>query len=116
MWSKSGFGEPHVLRRDGSFVVLPFTAGNWDGWSPFYTVGDMRSLLRAERRLLSSGRPGWLATTIDTPLFALPGEVWEHGSQLHEIASAVTRGGKSGELVNVTPHVIARYARLLAER
>ena len=116
MWSKSGFGEPRVLRRDGSFVVLPFTAGNWDGWSPFYTVGDVRSLLRAERRLLSSGRPGWLSTTIDTPLFALPGEVWEHGSRLHEIARAVAHGGKSGELLNVTPHVIARYARLLTER
>jgi hypothetical protein len=76
----------------------------------------VRSLLRAERRLLSSGRAGWLATTIDTPLFALPGEVWEHGSRLHEIARVVARGGKSGELVNVTPHVIARYARFLTER
>jgi hypothetical protein len=53
---------------------------------------------------------------IDSPLFALPGEVWEHGAQLHEVSSAVAQGGGSGELVNVTPHVAARYARLLAGR
>lgn len=116
MWSKSDFGEPRVLRRDGNFVVLPFTAGNWDGWSPFYTVGDAHTLAHAERRLLRSGKPGWLATTIDSPLFALPGEVWDHGSQLHEVATLVARGGRSGELVNVTPNVVARYARLLAGR
>lgn len=116
MWSKSGFGEPRVVQRSGDFVVLPFTAGSWDGWSPFYTVGDGRALLRAERRLLARRKPGWLATTIDSPLFALPGEVWEHGARLHEVTSAVAQGGGSGELVNVTPHVVARYARLLADR
>ena len=115
MWSKSGFGDPRVLWRDGDFVVLPFTAGNWDGWSPFYTVGDARTLSHAERRLLRSPGPGWLATTIDSPLFALPGELWEHGSRLYEVASTVARGGRSGELINVTPHVIARYARLLSD-
>lgn len=116
MWSKSGFGDSRVLRRSGDFVVLPFTAGTWDGWSPFYTVADARTLSLAERRLLARRRPGWLATTIDSPLFALPGEVWEHGARLHEIARAVAQGGRSGELVNVTPRVVARYARLLADR
>lgn len=116
MWSKSGFGEPRVLRRDGDFLVLPFTAGNWDGWSPFYTVGDARALSHAERRLVRRRKPGWLTTTIDSPLFALPGELWEHGSRLYEIASIVARGGRSGALINVTPHVIARYARLLSDR
>lgn len=116
MWSKSRFGEPRVLRRDGDFVVLPFTAGNWDGWSPFYTVGDVGALFRAERRLLRRREPGWLASTIDSPLFALPGEVWENGARLHAVARAVAQGGRSGELVNVTPRVVARYARLLADR
>jgi hypothetical protein len=113
MWSKTRFGEPTVLRRDGHFVVLPFTAGAWDGWSPFYTVGDVGALFRAERRLLARGAPGWVASTIDSPLFALPGEIWENGGRLHAIASAVARGGRTGELVNVTPRVVARYARLL---
>jgi hypothetical protein len=116
MWSKSHFGEPRVLHRDGGFVVLPFTAGAWDGWSHFYTVGDVRALFRAERRLLARRAPGWLASTIDSPLFALPGEIWDQGARLHAIARAVAAGGRSGELVNVTPRVVARYARMLADR
>ncbi|MFL5827110.1 MAG: hypothetical protein ACJ76V_11360 [Thermoleophilaceae bacterium] len=114
MWTKAGFGLPRALRRDGEFVALPFTAGSWDGWSPFYTVGSVDGLLRAERRLRRLGEPGWLATTIDSPLFAMSGEVLEHGARLYEIAHAAASGGSSGELVNVTPNVVARYARLLA--
>lgn len=115
MWSKAAFGRPTVLLRRGDFVALPLTAGNWDGWSPFYTAGDAKDVARAERRLVRGGRPGWLATTIDSPLWMLPGEVLEHGARLHRIASLVAAGGRSGRLVNVTPHVIARYARLLDE-
>jgi hypothetical protein len=116
MWTKSGFGTPTVLRRDGDFVVLPFTAGNWDGWSPFYTAGHAADIVRAERRLRRRARAGWLATTIDSPLFALSGEIWENGRRLHEIVRTVAGGGASGELVNATPDVVARYARLLAGR
>jgi hypothetical protein len=112
MWTKAAFGEVRpVFRRDG-FVALPFTAGNWDGWSPFYTVGSAGDVAAAERRLLRGGA-GWLASTIDSPLFLLPGEILEHGSRLHELAALVAAGGRSGRLVNVTPNVVARYARLL---
>jgi hypothetical protein len=116
MWTKTNFGVPRAVVLDGDFVALPFTAGNWDGWSPFYTVGRAADLHRAERRLLRSGRPGWLASTVDSPLFALSGEVWEHGARLHEIARSAAGGGRSGRLVNVAPEVVARYARLLRRR
>jgi hypothetical protein len=116
MWTKAGFGDPRVVARHGDFVALPLTAGNWDGWSPFYTVGSRLDLLRAEARLLRARRPGWLASTIDSPLWALPGELWAQGGRLHAMAELVARGGRSGRLVNVTPNVVARYARLLDER
>lgn len=116
MWTKAGFGRPAVYGRSGEFLALPFTAGSWDGWSPFYTVGSAGDLRRAERRLLRVGRPGWLASTVDSPLFAMSGEVHEHGSVLHRMASLVAAGGVSGNLVNVTPNVVARYARLLDDR
>jgi hypothetical protein len=113
MWTKTGFGTASVVERHGDFVVLPFTAGNWDGWSPFFTLGSHHDVRRAERRLLRAGRPSWLASTIDGVLWALSGEVWARGCQLHRIASLVAQGGRSGELINVTPSVVARYARLL---
>jgi hypothetical protein len=114
MWTKSAFGTARAAAREGDFVALPFTAGNWDGWSPFYTVGSVADVRRAERRLRRAG-PGWLASTIDSPLFALSGEVWENGSRLHQVARMIAEGGTSGELVNVTPGVVARYARLLSD-
>jgi hypothetical protein len=112
-WTKTSFGRctPRLLGDD--FVTLPFTAGSWDGWSPFYTAGRVAQLRRAERRLLRGGRPGWLAATVDSPLWLLPGELREHGHRVHELAVFATNGGSSGELVNVTPNVVARYARLL---
>jgi hypothetical protein len=116
MWTKAGFGRPRVLHRDGDFVALSLTAGNWDGWSPFYTVGSAQDLARAERRLLRGGRPGWLVGTIDAPLWALSGEILERGCDLLRIARLMVRGGASGRLVNVTPNVIARYARILDEQ
>lgn len=116
MWSKAGFGVPRILLRRGEFVALPLTAGNWDGWSPFYTVGSPRDLARAERRLLRRREPGWVAATVDSPLWALPGEVLERGSVLYRTAELAARGGNSGRLVNVTPNVVARYARLLDDR
>jgi hypothetical protein len=110
MWTKASFGQSRPATRKGDFVALPFTAGNWDGWSPFYTVGSAADVAAAEKRLRG---PGWLASTIDSPLFLLPGELLEHGSRLYELAALVARGGRTGRLVNVTPNVVARYARLL---
>jgi hypothetical protein len=116
MWTKAEFGHPRVVARQGDFVALPFTAGNWDGWSPFYTVASERDVLRAERRLLRSKRPGWLASTVDGPLWALPAELWERGAMLYRIAALLARGGRSGRLVNTTPEVVARYARVIDDR
>jgi hypothetical protein len=116
MWSKAGFGLPRVLHRDGDFVALSLTAGNWDGWSPFYTLSSAADLAHAERKLLRADKPGWLVGTIDSPLWALSGETLERGSELYSIARLAAAGGKSGRLVNVTPNVVARYARVLDER
>jgi hypothetical protein len=115
MFTKACFGETRPALRRDDFVAIPFTAGRWDGWSPFYTLSHPRDLVRAERALDRRG-PGWLVSTIDGPLWALPGEVWEKGSVLHRIAKLAARGGRSGRLVNVMPNVIARYARLLGDR
>jgi hypothetical protein len=97
-------------------VALTYTAGRWDGWSPFITVNGLSDLRRAERRLLRGGRPGWLAGTLDTCLWAFTGEVWDRGRELYAICRWMAEGGSSGRLVNVTPRTAARYARLLADR
>jgi hypothetical protein len=46
MLSKSGFrAPPRVLVGDREFVALNYTAGQWDGWTPYETItgnGDLR--------------------------------------------------------------------------
>lgn len=111
-WTKAAFGEPVLAHRDGAFVALPFTAGEWDGWSPFYTIATARDVRRAERRLLRRRRPGWLVSTIDTPLWALSGEILEHGPRLVDLAQSFT---SSPDIVNVLPGTIAAYAKVIAE-
>ncbi len=115
MWTKAGFGSAVPALMDGDFVALPFTAGDWDGWSPFYTIRNTAQVRSAERRLTRGGKPGWLASNIDSILWMLPGEVLEKGRALFQVAQLVAGGGGTGKLVNVTPNTVARYARILAE-
>lgn len=110
MWTKSRFGEPAPTFRGDGFMALPLTAGNWDGWSPFYTVSTLGDLKRAQTRMASSDR-GWVAGVIDTPLWLMSGEALRRGHRLQEIAEFVVRGGRGGRLVNVRPSQVAAYAR-----
>jgi hypothetical protein len=114
MFSKAGFGNPPtVLYQDADFVALNYTVGHWDGWTPFETINTVEDLRRAEKKLLSAKRPGWLVGQLDTCLWAFTGPIWERAAGLRAIADFVARGGDSGRLINVTPRVVARYARLL---
>ena len=115
MWTKASFGSAAPALVDGDFVALPFTAGDWDGWSPFYTIRNTAQVRSAERRLTRGGKPGWLASNIDSILWMLPGEVLEKGRALFQVAQLIAGGGGTGKLVNVTPNTVARYARILAE-
>ena len=116
MFSKAGFGQPPaVLYQDADFIALNYTAGQWDGWTPFETINSVDDLRCAERRLLALKKPGWLVGTLDTCLWAFTGPIWERGTGLRDIAHFVAQGGDSKRLINVTPQVVARYARLLGE-
>jgi hypothetical protein len=116
MFSKAGFGAPPtVLYHDANFLALNYTVGQWDGWTPFETINSVDDLRRAEKKLLRARRPGWLVGQLDTCLWAFTGPIWERGAGLRAIADFVARGGNSGRLINVTPRVVARYARLLVE-
>lgn len=105
MWTKAGFGSGRPVWSEEDFVALPLTVGNWDGWSPFYTVSHKRDL--------STRRAGveWLAGVIDTPLWLMSGEALDRSSELLSIARFVAGGGRRGELVNVLPGAVAHHAR-----
>ncbi len=116
-FTKSGAGAtPRVAEGIDGLTVLNYTAGRWDGWTPFVTVNDESDLESAERKLLARARPGWLVSTVDSCLWTFSGHVWARGAELEGICRWIARGGRSGRLINVTPRTVARYARLLVER
>jgi len=57
--------------------------------------------------------PGWFIGTLDAPVIAFNPYIWREGSRFMRIVEWLTG---SEQVVNVTPRVVARYARLLTER
>ena len=115
VFSKAGFGAgPRVLALYDDFIAMNYTAGRWDGWTPFETINDIADLRTAERRLLALRKPGWLVGTLDSCLWTFTGPVWRRGAALFDVASFLAAGGDTGRLINVTPRVVARYARTVA--
>ena len=116
LFSKAGFGEPpRALSVDDRFIAMNYTAGRWDGWTPFETINSLHDLRSAEKRLLARREPGWLVGTLDSCLWTFSGPIWQRGAALHAMATYLAGGGDSGRLVNVTPRVVARYARRIKE-
>ncbi len=114
MFTKAGFNlGSKVEYMDDSFIALNYTAGQWDGWTPFETINDVSDLKRSERNLLRKGKPGWLVGTIDSCLWTFSGEAWQKGRSIYDIATFCAEGGTSKKLINVKPHTIARYARII---
>lgn len=115
-FTKAGFKEkPETKYIDNSFIALNYTAGQWDGWTPFETINDVSDLHTAEHKLLKSGKPGWIVSTIDSCLWTFSGEFWKRGHKLFEIAQYCVKGGCTGRLINVKPYTVSRYARIIAE-
>ena len=114
--TKSEFGAPPTVATgvDG-LTVINYTAGRWDGWTPFETINRLSDLERAERTLRRAGSAGWLLGGLDACLWAFSGHVLDRGRELRAICRWVAGGGSSGRLHNVTPHTMVRYARILAE-
>jgi hypothetical protein len=115
MFTKAEFkAEPRVLYSDDDIIVLNYTTGRWDGWTPFETINHLCDLAETEKRMTRAGRPGWIVGTIDTCLWTFSGEVWKRGPGLHDIARFCSEGGRTGKLVNVRPGTVVRYARVIA--
>jgi len=115
-FTKAMFGGVSASTTLAGLTVLNQTAGRWDGWTPFVTVNGLVDLRRAERRLLRGHRPGWLAGSLDTCLWAFTGPRWDRSAELKRICQWVAEGGSSGRLINATPGTVARYAKMLSDQ
>jgi len=111
-------GSGKVLFREGDFVVLSQCGHLTYPASPFVRVDGPEEMAECERKLTEGGRPGFIIAVLDSPIYAYPvylslGDPF-HRRRLGEFFEYLSRGGVTGKLVNATPHVVARYARLLS--
>lgn len=107
-----------IVYRDGDFVVLSQTARTHNG-SPFVR-GDRDKFSEAEKEFAKQNKPGFILGAIDTPIHGSPIYVGRpyNGTapRINEFFDYVQKGGVTGKLKSATPHTIARYAKILAEK
>lgn len=97
-------GRNQVLWQNGDFVALNQSPRVVHGASPFVRVTTSEDLSTAP-----NDRPGWMIGTLDAPVISFNPYIWRHGARFMALVSRL----QSAEFVNVLPHTIARYARLL---
>jgi len=106
--SSALYGRNRVLYQKGRFTVINQTLANGkhNAFSPFLRFID-------ESHIGDASSPGWLLGAKDTPVVAFSPHVWAEGAtKFMKIVERLTQG----KCVNVTPHVIARYAALLEKK
>jgi len=109
-------GNPKVLYKTDDFISVNHTSKQFHPYTPFLVMSDLNEIKKFEKRLASRGKPGWIIAPLDSPLWLYSYYHWKNANKLFDMASYVSRGGKTGKLISATPHVISRYARILDEK
>ena len=99
-------GRNRLLQRPGPIAVLNQTCRTFCSGSPFIRINGIEGLGYA-----AGINPGWTIASLDAPVVAFMPNIWRYGARYMQLFDAVMGAGN----VNVTPHTIARYARILDE-
>lgn len=104
-------GRNRVLWRAGGTgcLALNQTPRVVHGCSPFVRATTAEDL----QTTTGATGPGWLLATLDAPVISFAPYIWRHGTRFMRLIDEEILG--QGR-INVTPSVIARYARLLADK
>jgi len=108
-----------LLYREGDFVVMGQCGRRTFPYSPFTRVEEVEQMVELERKLASSGKPGWMIAVLDGPIYAYPaylsrGDPFK-GVRLGQFFDYIEKGGETGKLISATPHTIARFVRILSK-
>jgi hypothetical protein len=109
-------GKPKVLYKSNSFIAINQTSKHWYPYSPFLVMSNPREIKNIELKLAAMRKPGWIIVALDSPLWMFSYYHWKKANTLFNIANHILCGGITHRLINVTPHVISRYARILDEK
>ena len=98
-------GRNRIVWQRGDFLAINQSCRVVHGASPFVRITGVEDLATSGHT-----RPGWLIGTLDAPVVAFAPYIWRHGPRFLALADFLL---KNDAIVNVTPRVVARYARLL---
>ncbi len=99
-------GLNRVLWRTPSCLALNQTCRVIMPASPFVRIGGPE-----DYRTAGGLNPGWTIVVQDAPVIAFNPYIWRDGASFMRIVDWLKGGGQ----INVTPRVIARYARIIAD-
>ncbi len=101
-------GRNRIVHKENNCVVINQSARSICGASPFVRVTTVEDLKES-----SPVRPGWMIGTLDAPVISFNDYIWRHGPRFMELVDYMT---KNNNVINVLPHTIARYARILEQK
>ena len=99
-------GRNRILAQQNGCIVLNQSCRTVVTGSPYVRINGLEGFNTAPWLA-----PGWLIATLDAPVVAFLPHIWRDGTQTMRIFDALNAPGN----VNVTPHVVARYAHILDE-
>ena len=97
-------GRNRILYQGKSMVAFNLTPRNVCAGSPYVRMSVMEDIVECERTA-----PGWIMGVLDSPVVSFTPYIWNRGSKFMEVVNWMVQG----ETINVLPHTISRYIRIL---
>ena len=97
-------GRNRILYQGKSMVAFNLTPRNVCAGSPYVRMSVMEDIVECERTA-----PGWIMGVLDSPVVSFTPYIWNRGSKFMEVINWMVQG----ETINVLPHTISRYIRIL---
>jgi hypothetical protein len=99
-------GRNRIVYNGKQMIAFNQTPRNVCAGSPYVRMSVVEDLYESERM-----SPGWVIGTLDSPVVAFSPYIWNKGNRFMEIVNWMVHG----DVINVLPHTISRYARILRE-
>lgn len=106
-------GKSEVHYTKNNFVTINHSVPFFSFYSNFIRANNLDDIINSEDIYREFKKPGWVLAALDSPIWGFEHAPWECGDKLKEISEYMTSGGNTGNLINTTPSVIARYAKII---
>jgi hypothetical protein len=102
-------GRNKIIYDSEGFVTYNQTSKTQCVGSPFARITTIEDVHESGY----TQSPGWFIGTLDSPVISFNPYIWRHGSRFMKIVDWMVN---SENVVNVLPHTISRYARILKKK